>query len=61
MKQKPSDFSCVPLCPDCHQFAAGAYHRIGKAAFEETRGISFRSIVAELNQEWASKYPQKLL
>jgi hypothetical protein len=34
MRQKASDYSCIPLCSDCHRFAAHAYHRIGRAAFE---------------------------
>ena len=34
MSMKASDYSCVPLCSDCHTQAPGAYHRVGKRAFE---------------------------
>ena len=52
---KASDYSCVPLCGDCHTQAPGAYHRIGKRAFEERRGLSFAAIVARLNREWRTR------
>jgi hypothetical protein len=55
MSQKASDHSCVPLCADCHRQASGAYHRIGKRAFEERRGISFARIVERLNAEWRNR------
>src|SRR5690348_13951531 len=32
MRQKASDYSCIPLCSDCHQFAPTSYHRV-RAAF----------------------------
>ena len=34
MSMKASDYSCVPLCSDCHTQAPGAYHRVGKRVFE---------------------------
>jgi hypothetical protein len=34
MSQKASDYSCVPLCADCHTQAPGAYHRAGKGTLE---------------------------
>jgi len=34
MSMKASDFSCVPLCAECHTRGPLAYHRIGKRAFE---------------------------
>src|SRR4051794_5052024 len=52
MSQKASDYSCVPLCADCHTHAPGAYHRIGKRAFEEQHGLSFAAIVTRLNAHW---------
>ena len=30
MSMKASDYSCVPLCPDCHTQAPDAYHRVGR-------------------------------
>ena len=49
---KASDYSCVPLCSDCHTQAPGAYHRVGKRAFERGHGLSFAHIAAQLNREW---------
>ena len=52
MSQKASDYSCVPLCADCHTQAPGAYHRAGKATFERRHGLSFADIVTRLKREW---------
>jgi len=55
MSMKASDYSCVPLCPDCHTRAPGAYHRIGKRAFERSKSISFAALVTGLQREWRNK------
>ncbi len=55
MSMKASDYSCVPLCADCHTQAAGAYHRVGKRAFERARGLCLADVVARLQQEWRGK------
>jgi hypothetical protein len=55
ISMKASDYSCVPLCTDCHTQAPGAYHRIGKRAFEQLHRISFAEVVSQLNQEWPGK------
>ena len=52
MSMKASDYSCVPLCSDCHTQAPGAYHRVGKRAFEERHRISLAGLVGRLNAEW---------
>jgi hypothetical protein len=52
MSQKASDYSCVPLCADCHTQAPGAYHRAGRGTFERRHGLSFAGAVARLNREW---------
>lgn len=52
MSMKASDYSCVPLCSDCHTLRPGAYHRSGKPAFERARGLCCAAIVARLNREW---------
>jgi len=52
MSMKASDYSCVPLCPDCHTRGPLAYHRIGKGAFERVHAIRFREIAAGLRREW---------
>lgn len=56
--QKASDYSCIPLCADCHQFAADSYHR-DRACCE--RRIVARSdmtiidLVKDLNGTWARR------
>src|ERR1051325_10822813 len=30
MSMKESDYSCVPLCADCHRLGPRAYHRMGQ-------------------------------
>lgn len=52
MQQKPSDYSCIPLCTDCHTQAPDAYHRIGKAAFEVRRNVHLAKLVKRLNSLW---------
>lgn len=52
MSQKASDYSCVPLCSDCHTQAPDAYHRIGKAAFEVCRNVTFADLAKRLNSIW---------
>ena len=52
MSMKASDYSCVPLCSDCHTRAPGAYHRVGKRAFERARGLRFAVVAARLQREW---------
>ena len=55
MRMKASDYSCVPLCSGCHTQAPGAYHRVGKRAFEQRRALSFARIVERLNREWRDR------
>jgi hypothetical protein len=52
MSMKASDYSCVPLCADCHTRDPRAYHRIGKREFERSRGLRFAVVVARLQQDW---------
>ena len=52
MSMKASDYSCVPLCPECHTRGPKAYHRIGRPAFERAYGMGFAEVMAELQQEW---------
>jgi len=55
MSMKASDYSCVPLCSDCHTQAPGAYHRVGKRAFEQRHRLSFAQVVSRLNREWQAR------
>ena len=56
MSQKASDYSCVPLCRNCHTAGREAYHRIGKLAFERKWGIDFFDLVRALNIAWTVKH-----
>jgi hypothetical protein len=52
MSMKASDYSCVPLCSNCHTQGPLAYHRIGKRTFQRVHAIRFASIMARLHREW---------
>lgn len=55
MRQKASDYSCIPLCSDCHTGAADSYHR-DREAFDRrllaARGVTVVDLVRDLNGEW---------
>jgi hypothetical protein len=55
MSMKPSDYSCIPLCRNCHTAAKGAYHRVGKFAFERNYAIDLQGLVKSLNFSWAAR------
>jgi hypothetical protein len=55
MSMKPSDYSCIPLCRNCHTAAKGAYHRIGRPSFEQKFSIDLRALVKGLNVKWAAE------
>jgi len=52
MSMKSSDYSCVPLCSNCHTQAPNAYHRIGREAFEAAHDLNFKELVKRLNRIW---------
>ena len=52
MSMKSSDYSCVPLCSDCHRHASNAYHVIGRDAFEQRHSLNLSRITAWLNEIW---------
>jgi hypothetical protein len=52
MAMKASDYSCIPLCSDCHTRGQLAYHRIGKQAFERLNALRCASVAKELRHEW---------
>lgn len=54
MRQKASDYSCIPLCVHCHRTAPGAYHGINTSAreFEQRHDLNFRELVKRLNHLW---------
>jgi hypothetical protein len=50
MRQKASDYSCVPLCPEHHaEYDNGL---VSGHAFEESYGLDFRALVTRLNRDW---------
>ena len=55
MSMKPSDYSCIPLCKNCHTAGKGAYHRIGRPSFEQKFSIDLRALVKGLNVKWAGE------
>ena len=55
MSMKASDYSCVPLCSDCHTKAPAAYHRVGKREFERSKGLCFAALVTRLQLDWIRK------
>lgn len=55
MSQKASDYSCIPLCADCHTLGQDSYHRIGKVAFERRYRVKLSRLVARLNAEWRER------
>ena len=52
MSQKSSDYSCIPLCSDCHTLGEKAYHRIGRETFEARHGLDILQLVRRLNRLW---------
>jgi hypothetical protein len=49
ISQKASDYSCVPLCRNCHTGGRYTYHRVGKVEFERRYGVDFTLLVRALN------------
>jgi hypothetical protein len=54
MSMKASDYSCIPLCTDCHTTAPDSYHRIsgGRQGFETSHGFAIAELVSRLNNAW---------
>jgi hypothetical protein len=55
MSMKASDYSCIPLCPDCHRIGRSAYHRIGRAAFAARHGLDLTGKCAGLVAAWLAR------
>jgi hypothetical protein len=49
MSQKASDYSCVPLCRNCHTAGRTAFRRVGKLEFERRYGLDLALLVKALN------------
>ena len=52
MKQKASDFSCIPLCRNCHTMGPYAYHRIGRKEFELRHKVHLTNLAQQLAACW---------
>jgi hypothetical protein len=54
MRMKASDYSCIPLCTDCHTMAANSYHRHpdGPEGFARGKGFVITELVKRLNHAW---------
>lgn len=53
--QKSSDYSCIPLCEECHTLGNDAYHVIGKVDFEVRWFLNLEKLVKKLNREWEGR------
>src|SRR5260370_4213609 len=50
---KSSDYSCVPLCTNCHTMRPHAYHKYGtEAEWAAFWRIKLDEVVAGLNRQW---------
>lgn len=55
MRQKASDYSCIPLCSDCHTQAPDSHHRDREACearIYRRHNTSVAQLVKSLNREW---------
>lgn len=53
--QKASDYSCIPLCSDCHTQAPDSHHRDRQACERKIyrrHNTSVAQLVKSLNREW---------
>lgn len=55
MRQKASDYSCIPLCPDCHRCGPAAYHRIGRLEFQRRHELDIAALVDRLRWVWFNR------
>lgn len=60
LKQKASDYSCIPLCTDCHTLNAGSYHQIGRGDFERRHQLDIKGLVKRLNRLWFKAFQEGL-
>lgn len=55
MRQKASDYSCIPLCSDCHTQAPHSHHRNRQECEERIHrrlNMTISQLVKSLNREW---------
>lgn len=49
---KASDYSCVPLCFQCHRVGLYSYHVMGKRSFAAMFAVDFDAMVQKYNGLW---------
>ena len=52
LRQKASDYTCVPLCTFCHTFGPHSYHILGRRAFEAFHALGLENTVEQLKALW---------
>ena len=52
LNQKTDCTQCVPLCAGCHRVKQGSLHQVGPGKFQVARGIYFKAVIAELQEEY---------
>lgn len=52
MSMKASDYSAVPLCPNCHSMSSDSYHVLGRDDFERRHSLDLAAIRKRLNRLW---------
>ncbi len=52
MRQKASDYTCIPLCAEHHRVGREAWHNIGPEAFEQRFELDIKGLVKLLNKLW---------
>ena len=58
MSMKASDYSCVPLCAECHTLGPQRYHQAGgKRAMERRLRTRFTHVCKTLRAQWAKRSP----
>jgi hypothetical protein len=56
MKQKASDYSCIPLCASCHRTGPHAYHGLNSSAADFGRWkLDLPALVERLNAGWRQR------
>jgi hypothetical protein len=59
MAEKSSDYSCIPLCADCHRFGVESYHVLGRGAWEARHAVDARELVRRLSSFWFRERAQR--
>ena len=54
--QKSSDYTCIPLCDNCHLFSPDSLHRIGRQEFEQHHNLEIAALVRRLNYLWWNQW-----